>query len=140
MLTYGGREATDFERAAAVDFLAAQAAIYKQTADAQGDFERTSDGLANKQRILKAQLQNAATTIGTALLPIATKLFSFIGDNLVPIVEKLTSTFSEEGLGGAVGEDDPPRIVHGVDDIREMVQHQLEEPSRCGVGRCGGRR
>ena len=80
--------------------LAAQKAIYKQTADAQGDFERTSDGLANKQRILKAQLQNAATTIGTALLPIATKLFSFFGDRLIPIVEKLTSTLSNEGLGG----------------------------------------
>lgn len=99
--------------------LAAQAAIYKQTADAQGDFERTSDGLANKQRILKAQLQNAATTIGTALLPIATKLFTFIGDRLVPIVEKLTSTFSEEGLGGVarmVG-DQIPKVL---DKLREL--------------------
>ena len=98
--------------------LAAQAAIYKQTGDAQGDFERTSDGLANKQRILKAQLQNAATTIGTALLPIATKLFSFIGDRLIPVVEKLTSTFSSEGLGG---------IGRMIGDAVPKVMEQLEK-------------
>ena len=98
--------------------LAAQAAIYKQTSDAQGDFERTSDGLANKQRILKAQLQNAATTIGTALLPIATKLFSFIGDRLIPVVEKLTSTFSSEGLGG---------IGRMIGDAIPKVMEQLEK-------------
>ena len=32
--------------------LAAQALIYQQTGTAQGDFARTSDGLANKTRIL----------------------------------------------------------------------------------------
>lgn len=93
--------------------LAAQKRIYEQTADAQGDFERTSDGLANKQRILKAQLQNAATTIGTKLLPVATTLFSFIGDRLIPIVEKVTRTFSEEGFAGVarmVGDAIPPMI------------------------------
>lgn len=91
--------------------LAAQKRIYEQTGDAQGDFARTSDGLANKQRILKAQLQNAATTIGTVLLPIATKLFTFIGDRLIPIVEKVTRTFSEEGFGGVarmIGDMIPP--------------------------------
>lgn len=99
--------------------LAAQAAIYKQTADAQGDFERTSDGLANKQRILKAQLQNSATAIGTALLPIATKLFSFIGDNLVPIVEKLTNAFSEDGFAGVarVVGDAIPKVL---EKLREL--------------------
>ena len=38
--------------------LAAQKVIYEQTGDAQGDFARTSDGLANQQRILSAQIEN----------------------------------------------------------------------------------
>lgn len=48
--------------------LAAQAAIYKQTNDAQGDFMRTSDGLANSQRTLKAVLEDAKVALGQAFL------------------------------------------------------------------------
>lgn len=43
--------------------------IAEQTALAQGDFARTSEGLANQQRILSAELGNAAAAAGTALLP-----------------------------------------------------------------------
>ena len=50
--------------------LAAQALTLKQTKDAQGDFARTSGGLANQQRILKATLDDAVITIGTAFIPI----------------------------------------------------------------------
>lgn len=47
--------------------------IMQQTKDAQGDFGRTSDGLANQQRILRAQLTNLSAKIGTALLPTVNK-------------------------------------------------------------------
>ena len=53
--------------------LAAQAAILKQTTAAQGDFERTSGGLANQQRIMKAQLANVTAELGTKLIPVAMK-------------------------------------------------------------------
>jgi hypothetical protein len=35
-----------------------------------GDFQRTSDGLANKQRIFAAQVENAKAALGQALLPV----------------------------------------------------------------------
>jgi len=84
--------------------LAAQALIYKQTAAAQGDFERTSDGLANRTRILTAQLENAKTTIGAALLPIVLQLATLISEKVIPIVEKFTQSFSLDanGLGGVI--------------------------------------
>ena len=84
--------------------LAAQALIYKQTGAAQGDFERTSDGLANKTRILTAQLENAKTTIGTALLPIVLQLATAFSDKVIPLVQKFTQAFSntEGNLGGVV--------------------------------------
>jgi hypothetical protein len=84
--------------------LAAQALIYQQTGAAQGDFERTSDGLANKTRILTAQLENAKTTIGTALLPIVLQLATAFSDKVIPLVEKFTKAFSnsEGNLGGVV--------------------------------------
>jgi hypothetical protein len=77
--------------------LAAQALIFEQTGAAQGDFARTSDGLANRTRILTAQLENAKTTIGTALLPIVLDLARFISDRVIPIVEKFTASFSSKG-------------------------------------------
>jgi hypothetical protein len=84
--------------------LAAQALIYKQTGAAQGDFERTSDGLANKTRILTAQLENAKTTIGTALLPVVLELATLFSDKVIPIVQKVADAFGDkkDGMGGTL--------------------------------------
>lgn len=76
--------------------LAAQALIFKQTGDAQGDFARTSDGLANSQRILAAQVENVKISIGTALLPVATELFQFIGSKLIPLLTNFSESFSKQ--------------------------------------------
>lgn len=46
------------------------AIIMEQTAMAQGDFARTSDGLANKQRIQAAQMEDLKVKVGNVLLPI----------------------------------------------------------------------
>lgn len=48
--------------------------IMRATEKAQGDFARTSDGLANQQRILQARMADLQTEIGTKLLPIGLKL------------------------------------------------------------------
>lgn len=50
--------------------LAAQALIFEQTGAAQGDFARTSDSLANQQRILAAEMKNVQAELGEALLPL----------------------------------------------------------------------
>lgn len=60
--------------------LAAQASIYKQSKDAQGDFARTSGGLANQTRILKAQYVDIRSELGTKLLPVVTDVVSATSD------------------------------------------------------------
>ena len=82
--------------------LAATGAIFKQTSDAQGDFAKTSGGLANQQRIFKAQLDNVVTTIGTKLLPIFMKIVGFISDKILPAVQLLTSAFEKDGIAGII--------------------------------------
>ena len=84
--------------------LAAQALIYKQTSAAQGDFERTSDGLANKTRILTAQLENAKVTIGNALLPVVLELANFFSEKVIPIVQKVADAFGSksDGMSGTL--------------------------------------
>jgi len=54
--------------------LAAQALIMEQTSIAQGDFARTSGGLANQKRILNAQFKNVSATLGQLFLPTALKV------------------------------------------------------------------
>ena len=54
------------------------AIIMDQTSLAQGDFARTSEGLANQQRILKAQFVDAAAALGTQLLPYALQFVQWL--------------------------------------------------------------
>ena len=100
--------------------LAAQALIYQQTSAAQGDFERTSDGLANKTRILTAQLENAKVTIGEALLPIVLELANFFSEKVIPIVQQVSDAFGSkaEGMGGT--------LTKLADGIKSFVQPIFE--------------
>jgi len=72
--------------------LAAQKVIFEQTGDAQGDFARTSEGLANQQKILKARLTDTVTEIGTAFLPIAVDAIGVLNKGLGPAVAFLSET------------------------------------------------
>jgi len=58
--------------------LARQSLIMEQTTIQQGDFARTSEGAANQQRILTAQMEDAKTKIGQGLLPIYQQLIALI--------------------------------------------------------------
>lgn len=60
--------------------LAAQAEILRQTTDAQGDFGRTSDSLANQQRQLAAEFENTKASIGEALLPAFQSIVGGVSD------------------------------------------------------------
>jgi hypothetical protein len=71
------------------------AIIMEDTALAQGDFARTADGAANKQRILKAQFQDTIAQLGKALLPLFQELASVLQvvaewfTNLSPQMQKV---------------------------------------------------
>lgn len=82
--------------------LAAQAEILAQTGTAQGDFARTSDGLANQQRILAAGWSNIVTQLGTFFLPIATEVVTFLNTNVIPAISGLLDTL-QGGEGGVAG-------------------------------------
>lgn len=99
------------KRGEAMDAAARAQATYQlvleQTTLAQGDFERTSGGLANQQRILTANIENLRAKIGTALLPIVTQATTLLNNFLASPtaragIEKLTGWL--EDLGSAAGE------------------------------------
>lgn len=65
--------------------LARNALILEQTSLQQGDFARTSEGAANQQRILAAEIENTKAQLGQGLLPAYQDLLSA----LIPAVEYL---------------------------------------------------
>lgn len=72
--------------------LAAHALIMKQTSDAQGDFAKTSGGLANQQRIFTAQTGQLKATLGAALLPIITRVVTLLNAGMGPALAWISGT------------------------------------------------
>jgi len=81
-----GKELTEQEKVAA-----RYALIMEQTQNAQGDFARTSDGLANSQRILSAQWQDLSATVGAALLPVFAQLVTALNTLVQTVLPPLTA-------------------------------------------------
>ena len=76
--------------------LAAQSAIYKQTGDAQGDFFRTSENLANSQRTLAATFENVKAKMGAAFIDQAKTATANV-NFLAQAVDKLPTPVKESG-------------------------------------------
>jgi hypothetical protein len=86
--------------------LAVQALMMEGAGDAAGDFARTSDGLANKQRILSAKFADVQAKVGQALIPILLKLVG-VGEAIVAFFAGLspevqTAIGVVAGLGVAI--------------------------------------
>jgi hypothetical protein len=104
---YDGTGALDIQAKS----LATYEVILDQTKDAQGDFARTSDGLAGQQKILDATFADLKTRLGTSLLPVMLEVVeqanmmakAFGGDDPQGLSERareLAGTFDGKGSGG----------------------------------------
>lgn len=104
-------ELTALERAnAAVNI------VMTDGARAAGDFARTSDGAANSQRILAAQLEDQQAAVGQALLPAWVGFLGFMRDSVIPMFTDVATWVQENtgvlaALAAGVG---AAAIVYGV--------------------------
>lgn len=81
--------------------------LMKVTADAQGDFARTSDSYANSQRRLTTGFETLKAQLGEALLPIATSISNAIADLLGILTYKPPETafdVAADSMADAAGE------------------------------------
>lgn len=92
------------------------ALILEQTKTAQGDFSRTSSGLANSQRIANAALDDASAKLGEKLLPAVTELAHFTSDVLAPALGVMA-----DNLGTVVAVAEPFAIAYGVKVAGSLV-------------------
>jgi hypothetical protein len=70
------------------------ALIYEQTEKTAGDFAATSGELANQQRIVSKQFEDAKAVLGEALAPAMADFLTLAGDQLIPILIDLVPLFS----------------------------------------------
>ena len=74
--------------------------LEKIAKDAQGDFARTSEGVANSQRILTARFENQKAALGEKLLPVQKQLLE-VGGDLVEILGEFVPVLEAGGRGAA---------------------------------------
>ncbi len=90
--------------------LARNTIIFRDTASAQGDFARTSGGLANQQRILNAQVGNLSAKLGAVLIP---ALIGVVG-GLNDAAEAASAFFDAVGkVADIPGIDIPVNFIFG---------------------------
>ncbi len=80
-----------YDGVGAIDKNAKAQATYKlileQTTSAQGDFARTSDGLANSQRIAGAKIEEALTKVGEVIMPLAAEIVPKLADAITGVID-----------------------------------------------------
>ena len=78
----------------AIKAQATYALVMEQTKSAQGDYARTADGVANKQRTLAAQFEDTKAKIGAGLLPIYQIMLKVLQVGVLPALEMFGSFLS----------------------------------------------
>ena len=120
-----GLAKTKDEVDAAAKAQAAWSLITKDASTASGDFARTSDGLANTQRTLKAAVDNATASVGVGLV-----------NALQDVVESMggpggaADTIEEAGERLGLFVEGLTFVVKGLDDVSIEAKSQTQEIDR----------
>lgn len=86
--------------------IAVQKLLLEGAGAAAGDFDRTSGGLANSQRVLGARWEELKTGLGQRLLPVITKVTSFLAKNLPKAMDQVTNSIGNLIAGFKGGESE----------------------------------
>lgn len=156
-----GVKATNGQYTQAEKIQARYALIMKQTTTAQGDVERTQDGLAVSSRQVDAALGDIQRRFGEFLLPVMTEFTLFVKNDVIGGLEDLATTAGDvveayqgvrESIKGATGRDIENDIANTaravgsfgvlpiIDKVNEFgfglegIQHGLQDFQRSTIG------
>lgn len=74
-----------------------QSLLFKQSADAQGNFARESDTFAHKQQVLAASWEDMSAKIGGLFLPVLSSAFDFISTYVAPVLDEFVGGLTAFG-------------------------------------------
>lgn len=109
--------------------LAAQAEILAQTSIQQGQFARESDTLAAKQAVLAASWEDVSTKIGTAFLPVAQELVTFITNDMVPALEEFSVWLNDPKT-----QDGIKNFTEGARETGNFIRDYIVNPLTDSIG------
>ncbi len=87
--------------------------VMAKTANAQGDFARTSDGVANQTRMAAEQVKQLGVSFGQQLLPLAAKALTWANDMLKRFTEMPPATQKTVMAVAAVAAAIGPLLIAG---------------------------
>ena len=70
--------------------------LMQATADAQGDFARTSDGFANSMRLLETNIESLKTKLGEVLLPVVSEVVGAINEMVGLLTQNPNRTIMDD--------------------------------------------
>ena len=100
--------------------------LMQATADAQGDFSKTSDSFANQQRIMQLNIENLGVAVGSKLLPVINTLVSGFNSllsgegNATDIGNKIGKILAD--LSTKIAENMPNIINTGMSIVTALLQ------------------
>lgn len=94
------------------------------SADAQGDFARTSDSYANQQRIFALEVDNLAASFGSKLLPAATDAIGILIDGITQIDPAVFDTLVAQLSAMAVSLAEA--AVNAIPKVIEFVSFMMD--------------
>ena len=103
--------------------LAAYQVIMAQTTDAQGDFERTSDGLANSQRTLSAVWADVQKQIGDALLPTFTGFVEWLKTDGIDGIKAFVDVLTGKEVTGTEWTAKNGKIERSLSPVQETFKN-----------------
>lgn len=124
----------------AIDASAKSQAIYsltlKQTTNAQGDFKRTQDGLANTQRTINAAFQEAQKTIGEGLYNAIIQLTDAIGgpQGAAESIDVLATRIGLWIEGAAIAVKATSDLEGGMEDVSRETRQLADDFIENGEG------
>lgn len=95
--------------------------LMQATADAQGDFARTSDGYANSLRTMETNIESLKTKLGTVLVPALSEAIGWVNS----LIESLTPTERQPTYMDQIAEIDLKKTAK-LEEIR-MIKAQADE-------------
>jgi phage-related protein len=107
--------------------------VMEKTANAHGDFARTSDGVANRTRMVSEKFKQLQAQVGKYLLPLAAALLEWAGkfidklgelaDKWIPKIKDAFENIKSVFQGTS---ESSSNVVNGFVDIKNAVQDYVE--------------
>jgi len=102
--------------------------LMQETDVMTGDFANTSDGLANSQRILKAEFENVKAEAGQALLPVMETLVAFLAGPGLDALKNFTTGFTKFiDKSKEWWQENGPQVIEAFDKVKEAFTRVARE-------------